>query len=114
MDQGARVIHELDEAGNVVRIGWEPASCAVDRRRAIAAVTRLMNCVGCALVLMQSHGGEPLIGAILQSREMLDLAESLADVRGLMPAMHRSDGQGMRMPSWEAAPESKRYRGRAA
>ena len=104
MNHVTRVIHELDEMGNVLRIGWEPAASVIDREKAAHGVSHLINCVS-SLLLIQADS---------EVREVRDTVDAMNDLRELMPALHRDYGHGLSLPRWQTAPQSRRYQRRAA
>jgi hypothetical protein len=115
LDHVARVIHELDEQGCVVRIGWEPAAAIDERRKAANATIHLMAAADAVLGIFHDRARDNAAAAELwESKETTQLREAMMDLRPLIPALQRSHQVGMKLPMWESSPESKRYYRRSA
>jgi hypothetical protein len=110
MDHIARVIHELDEHGNVLRIGWEPAAAIDDQRKAVNAATRLIQRVAPVLAELHQWAQEDdVIKQFYESAAVTDLRDAITDIRPLTMALHRTYNHGASFPRWETAPQSKRF-----
>ena len=103
MKIAARVIHEVDEQGNVLRIGWEPAAAVNERAKAVKQMINLIEKSSAILPILDER-----VGATIQHAE---LVQAITDSRSYVLVLMRDAGHGANLPRWEQSPASNRYKG---